>query len=182
MGNHVCPWWLAYTFDNPLRSLFHKPEDMFSLYVKAGMTVADLGCGMGFFSLGLARMVKDNGRVLAIDLQPKMLEKTEKRARKSGLSQIISTRLCRKDDIGVRQPLDFALAFWVVHETPDIGNFLSQVYSALKPGGILFIAEPKFHVSRGQFKEEQNTAEAMGFVVKDLPRIAFSNALVFEKT
>jgi 2-polyprenyl-3-methyl-5-hydroxy-6-metoxy-1,4-benzoquinol methylase len=70
-NGHVCPWWLAYTFDNPIRKLFHKPQKMLSLYVKEGMSVMDVGCGMGFFSIGMARMVGDNGNVIAVDLQKK---------------------------------------------------------------------------------------------------------------
>jgi ubiquinone/menaquinone biosynthesis C-methylase UbiE len=57
-SGHVCPWWLAYSFDNPLRRIFHKPEKIFASMVRPGMTVADIGCGMGYFSLGLARIVE----------------------------------------------------------------------------------------------------------------------------
>jgi 2-polyprenyl-3-methyl-5-hydroxy-6-metoxy-1,4-benzoquinol methylase len=50
MGEHICPWWLAYTFDNRFRHLFHNPEKMLGSYVSKGMTALDVGCGMGFFS------------------------------------------------------------------------------------------------------------------------------------
>jgi len=53
MGDHICPWWFAYTFDNPFRRFFHNPEKMLGSYVSRGMTVLDVGCGMGFFSIGL---------------------------------------------------------------------------------------------------------------------------------
>ena len=45
----VCTWWIAYTFDNPLRRLIHKPQKVLGNFVKEGMTVMDLGCGMGHF-------------------------------------------------------------------------------------------------------------------------------------
>ena len=58
MGDHICPWWLAYTFDNPFRHFFHNPEKMLGSYVAKGMTVLDVGCGMGFFSISFMPQVK----------------------------------------------------------------------------------------------------------------------------
>jgi 2-polyprenyl-3-methyl-5-hydroxy-6-metoxy-1,4-benzoquinol methylase len=93
-NGHVCPWWLAYTFDNPLRKLFHKPRIMLAPYVKEGMHVMDVGCGMGFFSIGMAKLVGDNGKVFSVDLQSKMLEITEKRARRAGVDRRIFIHRC----------------------------------------------------------------------------------------
>ena len=78
--HHVCTWWIAYTFDNPLRKLFHNPGKIFSDYVKEGMTVMDVGCGMGYFSIGMAKLVGANGKVIAVDLQQKMLDVLRRRA------------------------------------------------------------------------------------------------------
>ena len=82
MGDHICPWWLAFEFDNRLRHFFHNPEKMLGSYVSKGMTVLDVGCGMGFFSIGLAKLVCDKGSVIAADVQPKMLEAMQKRSEK----------------------------------------------------------------------------------------------------
>lgn len=65
----VCPWWLAYTFDHALRRLIHRPEVILAGLVRPGQTVLDLGCGMGFFSLAMARLVGEQGRVICVDLQ-----------------------------------------------------------------------------------------------------------------
>ena len=81
---HVCPWWLGYFIDNPLRRLIHNPEKIVGPYVKPGMTVMDVGCGMGLFSIGMARMVGDGGLVIAVDLQQKMLDGLQKRAKRAG--------------------------------------------------------------------------------------------------
>lgn len=59
---HTCPWWLLFTFDNPLRSLVQNPQKMLRPYVKQGDIVLDVGCGMGFFTLGLAELVGQDGR------------------------------------------------------------------------------------------------------------------------
>jgi ubiquinone/menaquinone biosynthesis C-methylase UbiE len=178
---HVCPWWLTYTFDNPLRALIHKPDTIFSGLVKEGQVVADIGCGFGFFSLAMAEIVSTTGRVYAIDVQPQMLEKVMKRARKRGLADRIFPRLCRPDELVIDEPIDFALAFWMVHETKDQNLFFHNTYSALKKRGALLVAEPKLHVSLKALDREIRTALDCGFLLRDTPQIAVSNAVVFEK-
>ncbi len=180
-SGHVCPWWLAYSFDNPLRRIFHKPERIFASMVRPGMTVADIGCGMGYFSLGLARMVTGTGKVIAVDIQEKMLLTVEKRAKKHGLSSIITTELCSADNITVSELSDFVLTFWVVHETPDKKKFLEQLHAIVKPHGLLLITEPKFHVSRDQFEQEVSLAQATGFIKRDTSPVALSHAVLLEK-
>lgn len=86
MSEHIFPWWLAYTFDNPLRRLLHKPERIVESYVTEGMTVLDVGCGMGFFSIGFAKLVGSQGVVIAVDVQQKMLNTLRERAEKAGVS------------------------------------------------------------------------------------------------
>lgn len=176
MGDHVCPWWLAYTFDNPARRLFHKPERTLGPYLKDGMTALDVGCGLGYFSIGMARLVGDTGRVISVDIQQKMLDGLMRRARRAGVAGIIDARLCGPDKIDVGGQVDFALAFWMVHETPDARTFFAQLRTALKPGGKLLVTEPVFHVGRAAFERELEAAESAGFTLKDRPRIAFSHA------
>ena len=179
MSRHICPWWLTYTFDNPLRALFHNPAEILAPYVARGMTVADLGCGFGYFSIGLARMVAPNGRVIAVDIQQKMLEKARQRARKAGVDAIITFHQCSPDSLDMSQHTDFVLAFWMVHETGDTARFLRQVHTALKPGGIFLMVEPKFHVSEKSFGTQTRLAEEVGFVPIDFPEIRLSRAVAF---
>ncbi len=54
---HVCPWWGGYFLDNRFRRLLHKPHMILAPYVREGMTVMDFGCGMGLFSIAMAKMV-----------------------------------------------------------------------------------------------------------------------------
>lgn len=180
MSKHVCPWWLAYTFDNPFRRLFHNPRKMLGEYVKEGMTVLDMGCGMGYFSTGMAKMVGEKGRVLSVDLQPKMLDILARRAERAGVRERISPTLCSEDSIGVDEEVEFALAFWMVHEVPDSRGFFLQVSRILKPGGRLLFAEPRFHVSSLEFEKSVKAASAEGFVLIERPSIAFSRAALFE--
>ena len=70
---HVCPWWMGYFHLGPIRKMLHDPRKILGSYVETGMKVLDVGPGMGFFTLYLARMVGEGGRVYAIDLQEKMI-------------------------------------------------------------------------------------------------------------
>lgn len=86
--------------------------------------MVDIGCGMGFFSIGMAKMVGETGKVISVDLQAEMLAVVHQRAGKNGLAERIQFHRARKDSIGISGPVDFALAFWMVHEVPDPANFL----------------------------------------------------------
>ena len=180
LGGHICPWWLAYTFDNPFRSFLHNPEKMLGPYVSKGMTVLDAGCGMGFFSIGLARLVGDRGCVIAADVQPKILAVMLKRCEKAGVSSIIHLHRSEPDNLGVETPVDFILAFWMAHEVPDPKRFFHQVRACLKPDGRILIAEPRFHVSAKRFQEIVVLAQASGLSFCETPSIRFSRSAVFK--
>src|SRR5512146_1437322 len=104
MVEHVCPWWLAYSFDNPLRRLLHDPARLLGPHVRPGMTALDVGCGMGHFTLGLARLVGEGGLVIAADLQERMLARTEARARRAGLAGRIRLHRCEPGALGLADP------------------------------------------------------------------------------
>ena len=180
MGEHICPWWFAYTFDNRFRHLFNNPEKMLGSYVSKGMTVLDVGCGMGFFSIGLARLIGDTGCVIAADVQPKMLEVMQKRSEKAGVAGRIRLHKCEPENLGVDTPVDFILAFWMVHEVPDSKLFFHQIRSCLKPNGRILVAEPRFHVSSKRFQEIVVEAQALGLTFCETPSIRFSRSAVFK--
>lgn len=171
---HVCPWWVCFTFDNFIRKLFHNPEHILAPYVREGDTVLDVGPGMGYFSIPLARMVGDKGKVIAVDVQARMLAALRKRARKQGLEERIVCHVCEADSIGIREPIDFALAFWMIHEVPDQSGLFVQIKELLNPEGKFLVAEPKMHVSRPKFGETLKNAEAAGFSVMENPKIFMS--------
>ena len=174
-GHHICPWWVAYTFDNPLRKIFHKPEKILGDYVKEGMTVMDLGCGMGHFSIGMARLVGHTGKVIAVDLQQKMLDVMGKRAQRAGMADRISTHLCRADELEIGEQVDFVLAFWMVHEVPDQKNLFSSLKSILGADGKMLIAEPKMHVTVEDLKRTTDIAQSCGWQCIESPDISFSH-------
>jgi ubiquinone/menaquinone biosynthesis C-methylase UbiE len=180
-NNHVCPVWMAYTFDNPFRKLIHNPKKIFKEYVREGMTVMDLGCGLGCFSIDLAKMVGKEGKVFSVDLQAGMLDRLMKRAKRAGIADIIETHQCSADTISIADKLDFALAFWMIHETPDAHDFLKQIHNLLKPDGILFLADPKMHVSQKNVNELATFMEDIGYQVIEKPKVSMSYVLVLKK-
>ena len=180
-NNHVCPWWLCYSFDNPLRRLFHDPERLLGPYVKLGMTVADIGCGMGYFTLGLARLAGPDGKVIAVDLQERMLAALESRARRAGLAERIVLHRCRPDSLGVDGPADFALAFWMAHEVPDKPRFFREIFTLLKAEGRLLLVEPKIHVARRSFERTLTVCRETGLQLLEEPAISLSRAALMRK-
>jgi ubiquinone/menaquinone biosynthesis C-methylase UbiE len=180
-SHHVCPWWLAYTFDNPLRRFLHHPHKILADYVSAGMTVMDLGCGMGYFSLGLAELVGEKGKVIAVDLQQEMLDITLKRAGRKNLAERIIPHRAEPDSINIATPVDFILAFWMVHEVPDPAVLFSEAAAVLRPKTKLFYAEPLFHVPEKRFRELLAAADRAGLRFRQNLSIRFSRAALLEK-
>lgn len=178
----VCPWWFGYTFDNPVRRLVHDADALLGHWLAPGMHALDLGCGLGFFSLAMARMVGDGGTVLAVDMQERMLATVRRRARKAGLDGRIRTLRCTQQDLMVQgQEADFALAFWMVHEVPDQNVLFSHIHAGLRPGGLLFVAEPRLDVREGYFQKELERAAAAGFSLVQRPQVRFSFAAVLRR-
>jgi ubiquinone/menaquinone biosynthesis C-methylase UbiE len=162
----VCPWYLGYFLVSPVRRLLENPERLLQPFVRPGMTVLEPGCGMGFFSVPLARLVGPDGRVVCVDLQQKMIDGLRRRANRAGLSGRIETIVCGPDDLGAGAwtgRVDLALAIHVVHEIPDAARFFRQIHTALRQGGRFLIVEPKGHVTPAQFAVTIATAEAAGF-------------------
>jgi ubiquinone/menaquinone biosynthesis C-methylase UbiE len=183
MAEHVCPWWMGYLIDNPLRRLIHNPGKILGPYVRPGMTVIDVGCGMGFFCIAMAKMVGDQGQVIAVDLQQKMLDGMRRRAEKAGVAARIHAHRCESENLNIDTEANFVLAFAMVHEVPDTKRLLSQVYACLKPGGKFLVAEPRMHVPTSSFQRMLEIATAVGFRQSaEQPQVRRCHAVVFMKT
>ena len=184
MEKHVCPVWIGYLLASPIRKLFQNPDKILRPYIKENMTVLDVGCAMGFFSLPAARMVGQNGKVICLDLQKEMIKALEKRASKAGLISRFETRLCNKYSLGLNdmtENIDFAFAVAVVHEVPDASAFFSEVYKTLKPGHKFLVVEPKGHVSVENFEKTISIAKNNGFIVIDRPKARSGRIVVLKK-
>ena len=177
----MCPWWLGWSLVVPIRRWWQDPRTILSPYVRPGMTVLEPGPGMGFFTLDLARLVGPAGRVVAVDVQPRMLEALRRRASRAGMEDRIDARLADGASMAIddlKEAVDFVLAFAVVHELPDVSSFFDQVADALKPGGRLLIAEPRLHVAERDFAATLAAAERAGLREQDRPAVRGCRSIV----
>jgi ubiquinone/menaquinone biosynthesis C-methylase UbiE len=184
MPHRVCPWWLGYFLLNPFRRMRQDPSKLLKPYVRQGMTVLEPGPGMGFFTLELLRLVGNSGRVVVVDIQPKMLAGLERRAMKAGLAKRLSARLASAESMNIRNlqgSVDFILAFAVVHEFPNAARFFEEVAEAAKPDTELLLAEPIGHVNAAKFEAELKAAEQVRFRIVDRPPIRSSQTALLRK-
>ncbi len=177
-NRHVCPWWLMYAVDNPLRRLVQDPERMLRPLVRPGDRCLDLGCGFGYFTIPMARLAGPSGTVVAVDLQAEMLARVRRRAALAGLSARIRLHQVETSGLRLDGKFDFALALWMVHEVQDRQAFLREVAAALLPGGHLGIVEPKGHVGPAAFARTVAIAEDVGLTKVGDIRTFFSRGVL----
>ena len=93
-----------------------------------------------------------------------------------GVPDVIRTHLASPASLGSHEPADFILAFWMLHEVPDQGAFLSGIRTLIKPEGMFLLAEPKLHVPRKSFLRSLKTAQGTGWVVREEPPVRMSHS------
>jgi Methylase involved in ubiquinone/menaquinone biosynthesis len=173
--NRVCPVELANSLDNRIRRWLQNPQKILAPYIKEGMTVLDIGCGPGFFSIEMAKMVGRSGKVISADLQEGMLQKLGNKIKGTELEERIKLVKCDKDKINISERVDFILAFFMVHEVPDKNSFFKELKNILNEKGQFLIVEPKlFHVSQKEFELTIKLAENNGFKIYQGPKLPFS--------
>jgi ubiquinone/menaquinone biosynthesis C-methylase UbiE len=180
-SRRVCPVERAGSLDNIIRRWLQKPQKILGSYLKEGMTVVDIGCGPGFFSIDMAQMVGKSGRVIAVDLQEGMLQKLRDKIQGTELEERITLLKSEENKIGVSEHVDFVLAFYVVHEVPNVEGFFSEIETILKPNGQVLIVEPPFLVSRSAFEETVRKAQNAGFTFVERPKVLLSKTAVLKK-
>ena len=180
--NRVCPAELAPSLDNKIRRWLQNPRTILAPYVKEGMRVLDAGCGPGYFSVEMARLVGPGGCVIAADLQEAMLQKLAAKIEGTELEPRIKRVQCESNNMNVREKVDFILAFYMVHEVPDKDSFFRQLKSVLNERGRLLLVEPKlFHVTLKDFEATKEIAAKAGFKIGPGPRILLSWSAVLSK-
>ena len=181
----TCPVWLGYGLNSGVRKLIHKPYKILERHIKKGMTVTDIGTGMGFMTLPMATMVGETGKVIAVDIQEGMLNRVEELAKYKGLDNNIVTVQCRRESLELKEyadTIEFALMFMMVHEVQDKRRLFQDVCEAMITKGILLIAEPIFHVSKKNFDETVGIANEVGFdLAKEQQDISVCRTVVLQK-
>jgi ubiquinone/menaquinone biosynthesis C-methylase UbiE len=179
--NHVCPMSLAGSLDSRLRRWLQNPRKILGPYVKEGMTALDVGCGPGFFSVDMACMVGDSGRVIACDLQEGMLQIIRDKIRGTDLEERVTLHKCEEKSVGVTDPVDFVLLFYTAHEVPDEEALFDELAAIVKPGGRILLVEPPFHIPKAVFAKTVGRAQDAGFSEVERPKMFLGHAVLLRK-
>ena len=107
----IMPWHVGLAILEPIERLFGSPKRLVRPYAKNGMVVADLGCGRGFYTLALAELVGQGGKVYAVDLDKQNIRAVEKKANKGGHGNIEAHASSASDLSFIKdKSVDFILA------------------------------------------------------------------------
>ncbi len=139
---HVMSFRSADWLEREDRIAQEQPERVIAtMGVKAGDTVADIGCGTGFFTRRLARAVSPGGTVYAVDIQPEMLERLQRYASAEEIGNIQPVLGTDRDPALPRGEIDWILLADVYHEMQQPEAMLSALRASLAPGGRVALLE-----------------------------------------
>jgi len=137
MSYHGIPW-----LNRPERIQEENPEEMLEqLKVQPGMTVCDMGCGDGYYTIELARRVGPTGKVIAVDIQPEMLQELSRRCEQNNLKNVDMILGLPHDPKLPEGKLDLILMVDVYHEFSNPIEMLDSMRRSLKKDGRIALVE-----------------------------------------
>jgi ubiquinone/menaquinone biosynthesis C-methylase UbiE len=137
-----CPSWLAWTLENPLTEAIAGSAMLLERAdVRPGMRVLDAGCGPGRLTFPAAARVGAAGEVVALDIQPQMLDTIERRVRATGVPNVRPHRAALGQGSLEPNQFDRVLLVTVLGEIPDRRAAMAELASTLRPGGLLSVTE-----------------------------------------
>jgi len=165
--NLPCPAWFYWLveFDNPFAKANSTNVVIEQLQIEPGMKVVDAGCGPGRITIPLAKKMKD-GTVVAMDIQSGMLERVKEKAQVANINNITTLRAGIGEGKLEHNTYDRAVISSVLGEIPDQKKALQELFSALKPGGMLVVTETRFDPHFQKKEHVLNLAKAIGFQEK----------------
>lgn len=178
---HLHPLENAGVLESRVRRLLQNPKRILKKYIRQGMTVLDLGCGTGFFTLEIAKLLDGKGKVIAIDVQEGMLEILKNKLKDSELKQHIQILNNQEQNLGFTEKVDFVLAFYSFHEMKYIDQIIQSLKEVAKSETKILISEQKVHVSKDIFETIVSKMTNNGFIVCERPRIFFSRSIVMKR-
>jgi len=128
--------------DNAERRKILPPEKILHKFgLSEGSILADIGCGIGYFSIPASAIVGAKGKVLAMDISDEMLEKVAEKAHEIGVANIETVKIDEQSFLLADHSVNFETAFFVLHEAQDIHQFIFELNRILKPGGKLALID-----------------------------------------
>jgi ubiquinone/menaquinone biosynthesis C-methylase UbiE len=131
-----------------------------ALQLKGGETVVDFGAGSGYYTFKLARAVGARGTVLAVDVEPKMLEFIRKRAARENLTNVGLLQSTATDPRLPTNRIDLLLMVDVYHELEFPYEVMMKIREALKPGGRVALVEYRKEDPAVMIKQVHKMSEA----------------------
>jgi ubiquinone/menaquinone biosynthesis C-methylase UbiE len=166
--------------DSWFRRILQNPFKILNPYVNQGMRTIDLGCGTGYFAIPMAKMVGETGCVLALDIQPEMLDILQENIDYSDSHNIYPVNLS-SESLPNNYEADFILAAYVMHELPNQSFWIKQLYENLKSGGHFLVIEPNFVVRKSDFQKTVDLLLTNGFELISTPKIFLSRSILVKK-
>ncbi len=176
------PEFMADFIDNPLRRRFQPPaETPIRHGIQPGMTVLEVGPGNGRYTVATAKYVGPTGKVVTVDIEPRMIERAARRAQAAGVINL-DARVANVYDLPFEDAhFDAAYMITVIGEIPEPERAMREFFRVLKPGGTLAFSEvlldPDYPLARTLVRWAGRT----GFRVKKKIGNFFAYTLVFEK-
>lgn len=161
----------------PERDAEEQPDRVVrELKIKPGSTVADLGAGVGYFTWRLARAVGPKGKVIAVDIQPGMIERLQQNLAERGITNVEPVLGSEENPRLSPNSIDLVLLVDVYHELQKPAQTMAHVRRALKPDGRLVLIEyrkedpnipihPLHKMTVGEVRQE---IEPIGFKLDEL--------------
>ena len=173
----VMGWQGAAWLERPAREQEERTDLLVdALGLAPGDVVADIGAGTGYLALRMAAQVAPDGRVHAVDVQPRMVELLRQRVAGAGLANV-EPRLGTVDDVGLPAgSVDVAVMVDVYHELEYPFEVLASIIRALKPGGRVVFVEYRAEDPRVPIKPLHRMSEAQ------IRREAALHPLAWERT
>lgn len=150
-----------------------------SLGLKPGMRVCDMGCGNGFYSIQMAKIVGEKGHVYAVDIQPEMLKMLNERADKAGVANISPILGTFVDPRLPKEEIDLVLLVDVYHEFSNPEEMLARMRESLAPEGAIVLVEYRTEDPKVPIKPEHKMSKEQ--ILKELPPNGFKLVKEFEK-
>lgn len=166
----------AQAFDDPQRDVWQRPDEVIArLGLEPGSIVADLGSGTGYFVPRLSRAVGPSGRVLALDVEPNMVEHVRERAQKAGLVNVESRKVPYDDPGLAPASVDRVLIVNTWHHIDQRVEYSRKLARALRPGGEVWIVDFTLDAQRGPPAKHRLSAQQ---VVQELEQASFAAEVV----
>ena len=176
------PQFAANLIDNPLRRRIQPPDEMAVRHgIAPGMTVLEVGPGNGTYTVAAARRVGDEGKVVAVDIEPKMIERVERRAQAEGITNI-EARVANVHDLPFDdETFDAITMIAVIGEIPQPEKAMREFHRVLRPAGTLAFSEMLWDPDYPRASTLTKKAAAAGFRLKRKIGNVFHYTLIFEK-